>query len=202
LFTGLVGEIGKVETIKRTGGSITFEVRAPRLASRMATGDSVAVNGACQTVTEAGGGAFRFVAVAETLGRTNLGRLKQGSRVNLEMALRLGDRLGGHLVSGHVDCTAIIRSRRLLGRDNVDFGIQVAEEYGRFIISKGSICLDGVSLTVKAVRGSVVEVTVIPYTLGSTIISDWRVGSVVNVEVDQVAKYLMPRIRTMGGGTK
>ena len=202
MFTGLVREIGRVENVRRSGGSVDFQVRAPELASQMASGDSVAVNGACQTVTAVNRAGFSFVAVAETLGRTNLGKLKQGSRVNLEVALRLVDRLGGHLVSGHVDCTAIVRSRRVLGRANVDFGIQVPEQYARLIIEKGSICLDGVSLTVKAVKGSMVEVTVIPYTLGSTIVSDWRVGSIVNVEVDQVAKYLMPRIRSMGGGTK
>jgi riboflavin synthase len=192
LFTGIVAETGLIESMARRGGALAFSVRAPKLACDLMWGDSIAVNGVCQTVTDTDGRSFKFDSVAETLKRTNLSLLCRGSRVNLEPALRLGDRVSGHLVSGHVDGTGLVRSRRSVGQQNVDFAIQVPEDLRRYIREKGSICLDGVSLTVKAVRGSVVEVTVIPYTLEGTILGGWRVGTSVNVEVDQLARYLTP----------
>jgi riboflavin synthase len=179
-----------VASIARGGGVISFQVAAPRLAADLAPGASVAVNGVCQTVTETGPGAFKFDSVAETLKCTNLGLLSRGSSVNLEAALRLGDRISGHLVSGHIDSTGVVRARRAVAARNCDFTIQVADDLRPYICGKGSICLDGVSLTVKGVKGSMVEVTVIPFTLDSTIIGAWRVGGIVNVEVDQIAKYL------------
>jgi riboflavin synthase len=192
LFTGLVAEVGKVKSVMRVGGHLCFAVSAPGIARDVAVGDSVSVNGVCQTVTGLKGREFSFDAVGETLRRTNLGSLGPGSEVNLELALRLGDRIGGHLVSGHIDSTGALRRRRVVGAGNVDFAIQVPEDLARYVKSKGSIALDGVSLTVKAVRGSVVEVTVIPFTIENTIIRNWRVGTTVNVEVDQLAKYLSP----------
>ena len=190
MFTGLVAEVGKVASVSGKGGGLSFSVTAPRVAADMAEGDSVAVNGVCQTVTAVRGGDFAFDAVAETLSKTNLGRLRPGSDVNLELALRLSDRIGGHLVSGHIDSTAPVRRRRVVGAGNVDFAIQLPEELSRFVRSKGSIALDGVSLTVKSIEGTMVEVTVIPFTIDNTVIRDWRVGTMVNVEVDQLAKYL------------
>jgi riboflavin synthase len=164
------------------------------------------VNGVCQTVTEVNAGAdaaagtFGFDSVAETLKRTNLGLLTPGAAVNLEPALRLGDRVSGHLVSGHVDSTAVVRARRTVTAGNLDFAIQLSDELRPYIREKGSICLDGVSLTVKAVRGSLVEVTVIPFTIKGTIIGNWRAGSIVNVEVDQIARYLVPGGAPAGRG--
>ena len=195
MFTGIVGEVGKVAAARRGGSAIHFTVAAPGLAPQMAPGASVAVNGACQTVTEATGATFGFDSVAETLRKTTLGELRPGSPVNLEPALRLGDPIAGHLVSGHVDGTAVVRSVRRVGSGNVDFAVAVPQDLVPYIRLKGSICLDGVSLTVKAARGSVVEVTVIPYTLEHTILKHWRVGSTVNVEVDQLARYLSPEPR-------
>jgi riboflavin synthase len=199
VFTGIVAEIGTVDSMASRGGVVVFSVRAPKLASEVGPGDSVSVNGVCQTVTAAGGGKFTFESVAETLKRSNLSALARGTEVNLEPSLRLGDRVGGHLVSGHIDSTGIIRKRRVVGAGNIDFGVQVPDHLGRYIHSKGSICLDGVSLTVKNVRGPMVEVTIVPYTLETTIISHWRVGTSVNVEVDQLAKYLTPKIDKGGG---
>jgi riboflavin synthase len=199
LFTGIVGEVGRVESLTRKGGTVTFRVLAPRLAGDLAIGDSVAVNGACQTVTETGGKAFSFDSVVETLKVTNLSALGRGAPVNLEPALRLGDRISGHLVTGHVDCTGIVRSRRQAGYGNIDYVVQVPDDLKAFIYEKGSICLDGVSLTIKAASGPMVEVTLIPHTLANTMIGDWRVGSVVNVEVDQIARYLTLGIRRGGG---
>ena len=190
MFTGLVAEIGRVTSVAGRGGGMSFKVSAPRTAAELAPGDSVAVNGVCQTVTAGSGSEFTFDAVAETIGKTNLGSLRPGSEVNLEPALRLGDRIGGHLVSGHIDSTAPVRRRRVVGAGNVDFALQLPEGLARFVKPKGSISLDGVSLTVKSIRGTVVEVTVIPFTIENTVIRNWRVGSIVNVEVDQLAKYL------------
>jgi riboflavin synthase len=192
MFTGIVAEIGTVESITRRGGSLAFSVLSPGLASELKPGDSVAVNGVCQTITAVKDRILKFDSVPETLERTNLSLLSPGSPVNLEPALRLGDRLSGHLVSGHIDGTATVRARRSVGEHNIDFAIQVSDDLKRYIRQKGSICLDGVSLTVKATKGTMIEVTVIPYTLESTILGNWRVGTAVNLEVDQVARYLVP----------
>jgi len=202
VFSGIVREIGKVDGIVKHGGTVTFHVKAPALAPDLKAGDSVSVNGACQTVTATGRDTFAFDSVAQTLRTTNLSLLGRGSPVNLEPALRLGERVSGHLVSGHIDATAVVRSRRTTGYRNIDFTLQVPDNLRAYICDKGSICLDGVSLTVKAVRGSIVEVTVIPYTLDTTIIKGWRSGSRVNVEADQIAKYVTLGVSKHGGGQK
>lgn len=202
MFSGIVRGVGQVARVARHGGTVTFEVKAPALVPDLEVGDSIAVNGVCQTVTAIGADTFFFDSVAQTLNTTNLSSLDRGSAVNLEPALRLGDRVSGHLVSGHIDDTAIIRSRRSTGYRNVDFRIQVPDHLAPYIYDKGSICLDGVGLTVKAVRGTIVEVTVIPYTLDTTTLNRWRSGSRVNVEVDQIAKYVTLGVNRKGGGLK
>lgn len=202
MFSGIVREVGKVGGIVKHGGTVTFRIKAPALAPDLKVGDSVLVNGACQTVTATGTDAFAFDSVAQTLRTTNLSLLDRGSPVNLEPALRLGDRVSGHLVSGHIDATGIVRSRRTAGYRNIDFTLQVPDDLRAYMCDKGSICLDGVSLTVKTVRGSIVEVTVIPYTLDTTIIKGWRSGSRVNVEADQIAKYATLGVKKKGGGQK
>lgn len=200
MFSGIVTEIGVVESLARKGGTATFRIRAGKTTGDLAIGESVAVNGACQTATDIGGGSFSFDSVAETLKVTNLSDLERGSQVNLEPALRLGDRISGHLVSGHVDCTGIVRLRRTAGRGNLDYSIQVPDRLRPFIHQKGSICLDGVSLTIKAVSGPLVEVTLIPHTLANTIAGNWRVGTSVNVEVDMIARYVALAALGKGGG--
>ncbi|MFH1313440.1 MAG: riboflavin synthase [Candidatus Eisenbacteria bacterium] len=199
MFTGIIAEVGKVRSVAGKSGAVSISVDARKTAPELAVGDSVAVNGVCQTVTAVSQHAFSFETVAETLRLTSLSTLTPGSRVNLEPALRLGDRISGHLVSGHIDCTGIVRVRRNVSRRNVDFTVQIPDGFTRYVHDKGSISLDGVSLTVKAVRGSMVEVTVIPHTLESTILETWRTGTSVNVEVDQLAKYLAPGTRVKGG---
>ncbi len=199
MFSGIVKEIGVVESLAKKGGMTSFRIRAEKAAGDLAVGDSVAVNGACQTVTSVGGGSFTFDSVAETLKITNLSDLGQGSPVNLEPALRMGDRISGHMVSGHVDCTGIVRSKNSAGLGNLDFRVQVPDRLRRFIYEKGSICLDGVSLTVKAISGPLVEVTLIPHTLENTIIGNWRVGTSVNVEVDMIARYVTLAASGKGG---
>lgn len=193
MFSGIVAEVGRVAAVSRRGGVTRFTVDAPKIAPQVEPGISVAINGVCQTVISAGAARFDFDSVGETIKKTNLSSLGVGSAVNLEAALRLTDRISGHLVSGHVDGTCVVRARRGVGSANLDFALQAPPDLARFIRDKGSVCLDGVSLTVKAVRGTMVEVTVIPFTLENTTIRNWRVGSVVNLEVDQIAKYLTPR---------
>jgi riboflavin synthase len=200
VFSGIVAEVGSVAGLKRKGGTVTYTIKAPAVTRELQTGDSIAVNGVCQTVTSTARGTFTFDSVAQTLKTTNLADLRSGSPVNLEPALRLGERVSGHLVSGHIDGTGIIRSRRARGRANIDFTLQVPETIKPYVVDKGSIALDGVSLTVKAVRGSMVEVTVIPYTLDTTILRQWRAGSRVNVEADQLAKYVTLGLNAKGGG--
>jgi riboflavin synthase len=200
MFTGIVAEVGTVEGMTRRGGTITFRIKAPNLACDLKVGDSIAVNGACQTVTSVGSGTFTFDSVTQTLKTTSLSGLRIGSPANLEPALRLGDRVSGHLVSGHVDGTAIVRRRRATGYRNIDFTLQVPGNLECYIHDKGSIALDGVSLTVKAARGSMLEVTVIPYTLESTVLKNWRPGVRVNVEVDQIARYVTRGFQAKGGG--
>jgi len=190
LFTGIVFEIGRVEKVVQKGGVKVFTIRAEKTWNQVDLGDSILVNGVCQTVVEKGDGWVRFESVPETLNRTSLGLVRVGSHVNLEPALRFGDRISGHLVSGHIDGTGIIRSRSVRAHRNVDFGVQIGDDIIRYVFPKGSICLDGVSLTVKDVRGRIVDVTVIPFTLENTILKQWRVGTLVNVEVDMLAKYL------------
>lgn len=190
MFSGIVEEVGRVAGVLRKGSTVSFRVDAPLVGAAVGPGASVAVNGACQTVTEAGKGAFSFDSVAETLKRTNLGRLARGSEVNLESSLRVGDRIEGHFVSGHVDSTCTVRAKRIVARDNYDYVLTLPEDLAPYVREKGSICLDGVSLTVKSAKGAIVEVTVVPFTLENTIIRNWRVGSIVNLEVDMMAKLL------------
>jgi riboflavin synthase len=200
MFSGIVAEIGKVASVTSKGGTASFRIKAPAVAAELVPGDSVAVNGVCQTVTSIDGDTFSFDSVVQTLKTTNLCHLRPGSPVNVEPALRLGDRVSGHLVSGHIDSTGVIRTRRVAGYKNIDFTLQVPEDLQPYIHSRGSLALDGVSLTVKAVRGSMVEITVIPYTLSSTILKDWRTGSRVNVEVDLIARYVGLGLNLKGGG--
>ena len=197
MFTGIVEEVGTVKAVQ--AGRLT--ISATRVLEGTSPGDSISVNGACLTATDTGGDLFSVDVMPETLRRTNLGALVVGAPVNLERAMAADGRFGGHFVQGHVDETGRIVSVVPEGEARL-MTVGAPPTVMRYIVEKGFIAVDGVSLTVKAVKGSMVEVTVIPYTLGSTIVSDWRVGSIVNVEVDQVAKYLMPRIRSMGGGTK
>ncbi len=193
MFTGIIREVGSVRSIARRGGVLTFAIEAPELSAELLPGDSLAINGVCQTVIKVDGAVVYFESVPETLRRTNLKMLKHGSEVNLEPALRVGDRVSGHFVSGHIDGTGIVRSKDMRAHRNVDFAIQVPDEITKFIHSKGSICLDGVSLTVNSIKGSIVGVTIVPFTLARTTLKNWRVGSLVNVEVDMLARYLSPR---------
>ncbi len=195
MFTGIVEERGEVIAVDRHAGAATVTVRGPRVTADIGLGDSIAVNGVCLTVTATSGPAFTADVMAETLARTTLGALAPGSPVNLERPLRVGGRLGGHLVQGHVDAVAGIMSRSPAEHwDVVRIGIQAG--LARYIVEKGSVAVDGVSLTVSAVGGARdgepawFEVSLIPATLSGTTLGSALPGSSVNLEVDVIGKYV------------
>ncbi len=189
MFTGIVEEVGLVRTIQRRTGYQRTSLEAKRVLADVAISDSISIDGACHTVVEVGRQGFSFESVSETLERTTLGRLKTGDRVNLERSLKLSDRLGGHLVAGHVDGMGRVQERRRWA-DNVAFRIGMPAELVPFVANKGSIAVDGISLTVVSAGARDFTVTVIPHTMEVTTIGDRRVGDAVNLEVDMVARYL------------
>jgi len=190
LFTGIVQDLGRVQSLEQRGGDVRMVIRCQQLdPSRWAIGDSICVQGCCLTAVEIVDRTFAADVSRETLSLTTLGELRPGAGVNLEPSLRAGDSLGGHLVSGHVDGVARIdsisgdaRSQRLR--------ISVPQELARYIARKGSVAVDGVSLTVNEVDGAVFGVNIIPHTQTVTTLGTLAVGSRVNLEVDQVARYL------------
>ena len=190
MFTGIVEELGTVRAVRPVGGGARIEIAATQVLSDTAIGASIAVNGCCLTVVELGEGGFAADAVTETLRRTCLGALEAGDPVNLERPVRLEDRLGGHLVQGHVDAVGTLRAREpnADGSQRVEFGAPGAVL--RYVVEKGSITVDGVSLTVAEVLDDGFAVAVIPHTLAVTTLGTKGPGDGVNLEVDVVAKYV------------
>lgn len=190
MFTGIIEAVGDVVTLQSRGGDVRLRVRTGKLdLSDLALGDSIAVSGVCLTVVELPGDGFWADVSGETLQRTVLGNLDADARVNLEKALTPSTRLGGHLVSGHVDGVGEVQERRDQGR-SVRFGIEAPAGLARYIAEKGSICVDGVSLTVNAVDGARFELNIVPHTLQETTLDAYRPGRRVNLEVDLIARYL------------
>ena len=188
MFTGLILDVGRVEDVRREGASVHLQLRT-RLASELGEGDSLAVDGVCLTVTRIVDDVAQATAVPETLSRTTLEQLSRGDRVNLEPALRVGDRMGGHMVQGHVD--AVGRVARLERRGlSTELTVEAGADLLRYVVEKGSIAVDGVSLTVAAVGSTTFTVALIPHTLGATTLEDCRVGDHVNLETDILAKYV------------
>jgi riboflavin synthase len=188
VFTGLVQDLGEVTLVDATGDGVTLRVRT-RLAAEIAEGDSVAVNGVCLTATAIADGHFRAEVMHETLRRSSLAAAAQGSEVNLELALRASDRLGGHIVQGHVDGLGSVRELRDDGFARV-VTIAAPRELMRYVVEKGSIAVNGVSLTVVAVGDDWFSVSLIPETLERTTLGAAARGAPVNLEVDVVAKYV------------
>jgi riboflavin synthase len=190
MFTGIILATGRVTSIAQRSGDLELGVAAAGLdLSRIAIGDSVSVQGVCLTVTRKEDASFFADVSRETMAKTTLGSLRVGSRVNLEPSLRAGDALGGHLVSGHVDAVGKLRQADQDARSwRLDF--EVPEGFARFVAPKGSICVDGVSLTVNGVDGRRFDVNIIPHTLAVTTLGELRVGDEVNIEIDVVARYL------------
>jgi riboflavin synthase len=200
MFTGIIKAMGKITAIEQHGGDVRLTVSSPDLPwSDYEPGESISVNGVCLTAVHFHDDGFDTDVSVETLDVTGLGRLAIGSRVNLEPALSLGERLGGHLVSGHVDCTGTV-SRRAADARSIRLVIDIPVEYSRYIAKKGSVCVDGVSLTINEVSGNSFEMNIIPHTADVTIIADYAVGTVVNVEVDILARYIERLLSTDGDG--
>jgi riboflavin synthase len=190
MFTGIVEGTGTVAALAAAdGGGARLEVAAPWLAGELQVGESVAVSGCCLTVAEATPGGFAADLVPETLRRTALGRLAAGARVNLERPLPMGGRLGGHLVQGHVDGIATVLDRRPAG-DSEEVRVELPAELERYLVEKGSVAVDGVSLTVAAVGPGWFAVALVPHTLEVTTLGDRRPGDQVQLEVDVIAKYV------------
>ncbi|MGC8784044.1 MAG: riboflavin synthase [Armatimonadota bacterium] len=198
MFTGIVKELGEVERIEVGAEGARLAIRAPEISARVQVGDSVAINGVCLTVIRKEEGRLWFDAVQETLRRSNLGRLKRGDRVNLEDALRVGEAMGGHFVQGHVDTTGTVQ--RLVPQGNaVVMAIGVDEEWMRYVVTKGSVAVDGVSLTVADVGASDFSVWLIPHTRAVTTLGFRQVGDEVNVEFDMLAKYIEKLLQARQG---
>ncbi|WP_313056384.1 riboflavin synthase [Pseudomonas lopnurensis] len=190
MFTGIIEAIGTIRALTPKGGDIRVLVETGKLdLADVRLGDSIAVNGVCLTAVELPGNGFWADVSRETLARTAFIDLKAGSRVNLEKALTPSSRLGGHLVSGHVDGVGEVLAREDNARA-VQFRIRAPRELAKYIALKGSITVDGTSLTVNAVEGAEFELTIVPHTLGETIMADYRPGRQVNLEVDLLARYL------------
>jgi riboflavin synthase len=190
MFTGLVEDTGRVVSAERRSDALVLGVRPGRIAlADLVVGESICHDGTCLTVTDLGPDAYRVLAGAETLARTTLGGLAVGKRVNLERALRVGDRLGGHWVTGHIDGTAELTVRTDLGA-NLVLGFRAAPALLRYIVEKGSIAVAGVSLTVNAVDGDGFSVAIIPHTRDHTTLGDLAIGDRTNLEVDILAKHV------------
>jgi riboflavin synthase len=189
MFTGIVRELGTVEAVREENGGMRLSVRAPATAEAARVGDSVSVNGVCLTAVAAVHGALVFDVVPETLRRSSLGRLEPGAAVNVEPALRAGEPLGGHIVQGHVDGVGRVRAVAPEG-EGVRLEIDAAPELLRYCVEKGSITVEGVSLTVAGLRDDGFAVTLIPHTLEVTTLGSLEGGDDVNLEVDVLAKYV------------
>jgi riboflavin synthase len=194
MFTGLIADLGSVRSVDRDSDGATLEI-STRLAQQLAPGDSVAVNGVCLTATAVRDGGFGAQAMAETLRRSSLERLRAGAPVNLELALRADGRLGGHIVQGHVDGTATIAGIREEGFARV-LALDLEERLGRYLVEKGSVALDGVSLTVSEMRDTGFSVSLIPETLARTSLGEAQIGDRVNIEVDILAKHVERLMKT------
>jgi len=197
MFTGLVEELGRVEWLRRGEGEAKLAINAPGISTGVRLGDSIAVNGCCLTVTLAEDGILVFDLLEETLKKTNLGALKIGSTVNLERSLAVGSRLGGHFVQGHVDTTIVLRHSEKLGADlRLDF--QMPTEFAGYIAYKGSVAINGTSLTVAKVGEDSFTVWIIPHTAAATNLGTLGAGESVNLECDMLAKYTERLLRSAG----
>ncbi|HEY4811590.1 MAG TPA: riboflavin synthase [Solirubrobacteraceae bacterium] len=188
MFTGLIADLGTVTALQRDGAGACVQI-ATALASQLSEGDSIAVNGICLTATQVGDGNFQAQAMIETLERSSLGNLGVGSRVNLELPLRAQDRLGGHVVQGHVDGTGSVSAVRDQGFARV-LEIELEPRLARYLVEKGSVTVDGVSLTISALSDEEFSVSLIPETQERTSLGAIAAGGVVNIEVDILAKHV------------
>jgi riboflavin synthase len=193
VFTGIVRELGRVESLEADSGSVRLRVRAAKTASGVGVGDSVSLNGVCLTATEVSDGVLTFDAVQETLRRSTLGRVEAGAGVNVEPALRAGEPLGGHLVQGHVDGVGRVRSA-----DGETLEIEAPPEVLRYCVEKGSVAIDGVSMTIASLGDGSFSVAVVPHTREVTTLGALQEGDEVNLEADVLAKYVEKLLQARG----
>ncbi len=189
MFTGIIEEVGTITNVHKTGGCIRFRVSASKYAPELKINDSVAINGACHTVVWRTDTEFEVDSVEETLKKTTLGSFQSGTRVNLELPMRLNERLGGHLVLGHVDTVGTIKAIDTR-QNSIMYSIEAPPEFSKYLIPVGSISIDGVSLTIAELNQNVARVSIIPHTSENTIFSTYKVGTKVNLEFDLVGKYI------------
>jgi riboflavin synthase len=189
MFTGIIQNMGAVRKLTRKGEDALLEVTTELPLEDVKVGDSIAVSGGCLTVTALGKRSFTFDVSAETLSKTTLGKLKAGDRVNLEKALRMSDFLGGHLVLGHVDCVGRIIERSSRA-GSIVFGIALEPGLSKYVVAKGSVAVDGISLTVNSCEGDRFYVNIIPHTAEKTTLAGKKAGDVVNIETDILGKYV------------
>ncbi|MCS3454770.1 riboflavin synthase [Aeromonas rivuli] len=199
MFTGIIETMGTLVELRRQGEDVVLTVEAPGLDfSDVKLGDSIATNGVCLTVVTLGDKRYSADVSLETLSRSGFAQARVGDRVNLEKALTPSSRLGGHLVSGHVDGVGEVKSKSSSGRA-IEYWVKAPAELSRYIAEKGSIAVDGISLTVNAVKGDDFRLTIVPHTAQETTIANWKPGHRVNLEVDQIARYLE---RLLQGGAQ
>jgi len=189
MFTGLIESVGTVRSFRQQGDSTQLQIESSLVNNDLQLGESIAVNGACLTVVKWDKNSFTVDVSPETLACTTLGTLQMNQSVNLERALRLSDRLGGHLVSGHIDCIATIK-RRFRDKNAIRFEFAIDNDAIRYIVEKGSVAIDGISLTVNNVEGDVFSVAVIPHSLEKTTLIHCREGMKVNIETDLIGRYV------------
>ena len=190
MFTGIIEELGSVRAIDRRKGGARLEIGASKVLADVRAGDSIAVNGCCLTVVDRGDGWWAADAVIETLERTALGALERDDPVNLERPLRLSDHLGGHLVQGHVDAVGHVAARTPLADGSTRFTFSAPPDVLRYVVEKGSVAVDGISLTVATLGDDAFDVAVIPHTLAVTTLGHKDLGAAVNLEADLIAKYV------------
>ena len=189
MFTGIIQEVGKVKEITRFTDFAQIEITCGQVLSKLNIGDSIAVNGVCLTATKINTVSFEADVMIKTLELTSLGKLSNSDSVNLELAMLASDRFGGHFVQGHVDAVAVV-TKTLVTKDWTQIQIKVSPDLLKYIVAQGSICLDGVSLTVGEVAQDLISVWLIPKTLEKTNFADKKIGDVLNVEVDLLAKHV------------
>ena len=189
MFTGLIQEVGTIVSVTQNAEGKEFVIKAPALIKEIQIDDSVATNGCCLTATKISGDTFKVQAVHMTLEKTSIGTLRNNDKVNLELSLKPNDRLGGHFVQGHVNTMGKIKQIKTIG-DNWEIEVAFPVEYRKYMISEGSITLDGISLTIARLSADTLTVAIIPHTLEKTTLGGKKVGDVLNLEVDMIAKYI------------
>jgi len=191
MFTGLIQETGEITAVRQRGGKTRITVHAKSVPKELKPGDSVAVSGVCLTAVDIGRKQFSADLADETLKRTSLANLRKGSSVNLELPARPQDRLGGHIVQGHVDGVGkLLDFKKIKGRDDWRMAIEIPEALAKYVVPQGSICVEGISLTVAHIQSNQIEIAIIPHTYEATNLHTLKRGSPVNIEVDVLAKYV------------